>query len=180
VVLAVTIVALYYAFSYARRPATGESSVVTPTISELTVPRNPFFDRPANAPNGSAWPTAPGYVLGYPRLAVRGDADVIVDNSGGRNDLFVKLVRLDSTQATAVRVVIVHAGSKFPLNRVAPGRYDLRYMNMDTGRIRRSDEFEVTSKKRADGGVEYMGWTVGLYETLEGNTFHDDITEAEF
>jgi hypothetical protein len=180
IVLGAVLVALYFAFGYARHPTAGTSSVLTPTIAELTVPRNPLYDRPARAPNGSPWPAASGYVAGYPRLAVGGDADVVVDNSEGRNDLFVKLVRLDSPQPTAVRIVLVRAGQTFPLKRVGPARYDMRYLNLDTGSIHRTDEFAVIAKKRPEGGVDYTGWTVPLYTTLEGSVYHDEITAAEF
>lgn len=163
-----------------RLPATGKPTVVTPTIAELAVPRNPLFDRPTHAPNGAPWPTASGYVAGYPRLAVGGDAEVVVDNTRGQNDLLVKLVRRDAPQPTAVRVVVVRAGKTFPLKRVGPARYDMRYLNLDTGSIYRTDEFEVTAKKRSDGGVEYMGWTVPLYRVFDGTEQHDEITAAEF
>jgi hypothetical protein len=179
-VLGATLVALYYAYTYARNPTSAKSSVLTPTIAELTVPRNPLYDRPDRAPNGSPWPTASGYVAGYPRLAVGGTADVTVDNSEGRNDLFVKLVRVDGPQPTAVRVVVVRAGGTFPLKRVEPARYDMRYLNLDTGTIHRTDAFDVTARRHADGGVEYQGWTVPLYTSLKGSVYHDEITAAEF
>jgi hypothetical protein len=83
-------------------------------------------------------------------------------------------------KATAVRIVLVRAGQTFPLKRVEPARYDMRYLNLDTGSIHRTDEFAVTAKKRPEGGVDYMGWTVPLYTTLEGNVYHDEITTAEF
>ncbi len=167
-------------FLYLKRedlPAT--SIVYTPQIIENLLPRNPLWTRPKAAPNGSAWPKESNYVTGYPRLNVFGRAAVIADNSGNNNDLFGKLIDLDQQPVTAVRVFFVKAKSTMTLQSVKPGHYDIRYMNLDTGRIRQSNKVEVTVKKTSRG-EEYMGWTIGLYDIVNGNTYHKDISEKDF
>jgi hypothetical protein len=165
---------------YSRRASLPSiSEIITPQVPESVLPGKPFYDRPASAPNGSPWPTTSSYIAGYPRLNVLGMADVIADNSGGVNDLFVKLIDRDQTPMKAVRVFFVQSKGQLKLERVKPGHYDLRYMNLDTGQIRRSDVFEVTYTKmdKRDG---YMRWTIGLYGVIDGTTYHEEITQSEF
>ena len=118
-------------------------------------------------------------MAGYPHLNVSGIAKVTADNSGGPSDLFVKLVDRDRKQRRVVRVFFVKANDEFTLRDVKPGHYDIRYLNLDNGRIRESQVFEVTLQKTAKG-EEYMGWTVGLYDMINGTSHHKDITERDF
>jgi hypothetical protein len=104
-------------------------------------------------------------------------AKVTADNSRGPSDLFLKLV--DRDQKRAVRVFFVKTNDEFTLRDVKPGHYDIRYLNLDNGRIRESQVFEVTLRK-SPKGEEYMGWTVGLYDVINGTSHHKDITERDF
>ena len=156
------------------------SSIYTPQLPESVLPgKNWLWSRPENAPNGTEWPNDSGYIAGYPRLNVFGQAAVVVDNTGGYNDLFGKLIDRDQQPMAAVRVFFLKAKSSLELKSVKPGHYDIRYMNLDSGRIRQSNIIEVTLKKTPKG-EEYMGWTVGLYDVVNGTTFHTDITERNF
>jgi hypothetical protein len=155
------------------------SAVYTPQISEILLPINPLWSRPKFAPNGSEWPKESNYIAGYPRLNVFGEATIVADNSGGKNDLFGKLIDLDQKTVTAVRVFYLKAKSTMELQSIKPGHYDIRYMNLDTGRIRQTNQVEVTLKSTS-AGDEYMGWTIGLYEVVYGNNYHRDISEREF
>jgi hypothetical protein len=155
------------------------SKILTPVIKERGLPGNPLFSRPSAAPNGSPWPTRSDYIAGYQRLNVFGMASVTVDNSGGSADLFVKLIDRDQKPMKAVRIVFLKAHDKFELYRVTPGHYDVRYKNLDTGQIRKSQKFEVSLKKTSEG-EQYMGWTVGLYDVINGTVYHETITEKNF
>ena len=155
------------------------SDIITPQFPEEVVPGNPLWDRPPTAPNRSPWPTKSNYVAGYPRLNVSGIADVVADNSGGANDLFVKLIDRDQSPMKAVRVFFLRAKGQLTLARVKPGLYNLRYMNLDTGLIRRCPPFEVTLKKTPKG-EEYEGWTVPVYDVIDGTEYHDVITQRDF
>jgi hypothetical protein len=175
-VIIVVVVITWRHNQYRLPPA---SSILTPQLPETVLSRNPLWNRPATAPNGSPWPTSSNYIAGYPRLSVFGLESVVADNTGGSEDLFVKLIDRDELPMKAVRIFLLKSKEQLTLRRVKPGHYDLRYMNLDTGRIRKSDAFEVTLKKTAKG-EEYMGWTVGLYDVLNGNTYHEEITERDF
>jgi len=154
-------------------------SVLNRILNQPIFHRKLIWSRPAVAPNGSPWPTRSNYVAGYPHLNVSGMAKVTADNSGGPSDLFVKLVDRDHKQRRVVRVFFVRANDEFTLRDVKPGHYDIRYLNLDNGRIRESQVFEVTLQKTAKG-EEYMGWTVGLYDMINGTSHHKDITERDF
>lgn len=178
--IAILIVAgLAFAWYSSPKLRSQTSSILTPTIPETALPPNPFWRRPLKAPNGSAWPEKSDYVAGYPRLNVLGPAQMVADNSGGSNDLFVKLIDRDQKPAKAVRVFHLKAKDKLALARVKPGHYDIRYMNLRSGRIRRTGAFEVTLKQTPRGS-EYMGWVVPLYEVVTGTTYHPEISEREF
>ena len=62
---------------------------------------------------------------------------------------------------------------------MTPGHYDVRYKNLDTGQVRKSQKFEVSLKKTSEG-EQYMGWTVGLYDVINGTVYHETITEKNF
>ena len=155
------------------------SSILTPLLNERWLPSNPLWTRPTKAPNGSAWPKTSDYIAGYPRLNVFGLASVTADNSGGQGDLFIKLIDRDRKPMTAVRVLFVKRKDKLVLDRVKPGHYDLRYLNLDTGQIYRSVAFRVTVEE-TPGGEQYRGWVIGLYGRIDGNSHRDEITEREF
>jgi hypothetical protein len=172
---------LYFGYLlYTREDVANLPSLIrTPTIVERFLHGRPLWERPATAPNGSPWPGMSGYVAGYPRLNVGGLAEVVVDNSGGADDLFVKLIDRDQKPMTAVRVVFLKAGDKVKLDRVQPAHYDVRYRALDTGVIRRSPTIAVSLRVTANG-QQYMGWTVPVYETVLGRIHHEEISEREF
>ena len=62
---------------------------------------------------------------------------------------------------------------------MTPGHYDVRYKNLDTGQVRKSQKFEVSLKKTSEGG-HYMGWTIGLYDVTNGTVYHETIPEHDF
>jgi hypothetical protein len=137
------------------------------------------YVRPAAAPDGSPWPTHSGYLVKSPRLAVGGMAQVTADNRGNPTDVFVKLVRLGDGAPRVVRQILVRGGEQFAMNKVQPGSYEIWYLMLDTGALLRTQRFDVTVKKTADG-EQYLGWTVGLYGTPTGTEHHAPISEREF
>lgn len=168
----------YYWWTHLYAPAR-PSSILTPSLADDSRQPAPLWKKPTNAPNGKPWPTESGYIEGYPRLNVGGGASIIADNTGGTADLMLKLIDRERTPMTAVRIVFVKAKSQFQMNRVKSGQYDVRYLNLDSGRIRKSQTFEVTLKT-TEKGQEYMGWRVGLFDTLSGNSHHEDIGASDF
>ena len=55
----------------------------------------------------------------------------------------------------------------------------MRYENLDTGQIRKSPKFEVALRKTSDG-EKYLGWSIPLYDVINGTIYHETITKRDF
>lgn len=163
-------------FSNRKPPECAEVASVNP------VPKNQEagqYVRPAKAPNGNPWPNGAGYVHGYPVDSDSGHSKITVDNSQNDSDVFAKLVSLDDATAYPVRQFYIPRGSSFTMNKVTPGKYDLRYRDLDTGGLSRSESFEVDEHRVSDG-VEYSEQTITLYKVKDGNFETFELAEDEF
>ncbi len=143
------------------------------------VPAKPAYVRPAAAPNGSPWPNRAAYVRGYPVDHDDGHSDITVDNTRNDSDVFVKLVSLDTAAAYPVRQFYIPAGAKFRLDDVTAGEYDIRYRDLATGGLSRSEPFEVEETRTYDG-IQYSTMTMTLYKVQDGNFQTYDLGEDEF
>ena len=102
-----------------------------------------------------------------------------MDNSQNASDVFVKLVYLDSAQAYPVRVFFIPAYNRFTVNGVRAGNYDVRYRDLSTGGISRTEQFSLEEIPR-DDTIHYSNITMTLYKVLQGNMQTYAISEAEF
>ncbi|MFC0679435.1 J domain-containing protein [Lysobacter korlensis] len=93
-------------------------------------------------PNGRAWPFEAGYVPGMRQDFTDGLASVNVNNLASPAPAFVKLVALDAG-AQPVRHVYIPPMDAFAIEGVRAGRYELRFQNLVTGELSRSDAFEL-------------------------------------
>jgi len=155
-----------------------ESPSAKPRSSQFTAVRegiNTF----SHAPNGSPWPQASSYVLGYPRLNTDGRSSVTIDNTGNDSDVFVKLVSHDSEKLLAVRMLFIKAHDQFRLTRLQAGAYDIRYRDLRSGDIEKSKPFDLV-EKISENGVHFSTVTMTLYPVVDGNTRMEPISEAEF
>lgn len=83
------------------------------------------------APNGEAWPASSGYVDGYP-VANQGDEmQIRIDNAGNASAVFVKLYDLDRRANVRHAYVLAHAA--LSIDKLAAGKYEVRYQNVDLG-----------------------------------------------
>ncbi|MDB5952004.1 MAG: hypothetical protein JWR65_3859 [Massilia sp.] len=83
------------------------------------------------APNGENWPSASGYVDGY-AVANQGDEmQIRIDNARNASAVFVKLYDLD--RRANVRHAYVLAHGSLSIDRLAAGKYEVRYQNVDPG-----------------------------------------------
>lgn len=137
------------------------------------------YARQLTAPNGSPWPSTAGYVAGYPRASNNGLAHVTVDNTKNDSDVFVKLFRVDSAAPYPVRHFFIPAFSKFTLDDVAPGTYDIRYRDLRSGGLSRTESFSL-EEKRSSAGVRYSDLTMTLYRVRGGNMDTYGLAENEF
>jgi DnaJ domain len=142
-------------------------------------PSAPAWVRPDTAPNGSPWPATASYVKGYQRLHTDGLSSVTVDNSRNDSDVFVKLVSLDGPRAFPVRNFFIPAYDTFTVNKVRSGSYDVRYRDLSTGGLSRSEAFELEETPMR-GGTQYSRLTMTLYTVQHGNMQTYRLSEAEF
>lgn len=154
-------------------PAPAEAATST------TPPPTPKYVRPATAPNGIPWPINAGYVRGYPIDNDDGHSKVTIDNSQNDSAVFVKLVSLDGVTAYPVRQFFIPAGAQFTMNKVTRGRYDIRYRDLDTGGLSRSESFDADEHEVSDG-IEYSTNIITLYKVENGNMQTYDLADDEF
>lgn len=166
------------AWSWAtEKPST--PSVGPKPYQAVKTPVAPAFVRPDSAPNGQPWPIAAGYVKGYQQLHANGLSTVTVDNSQNDSEVFVKLVSLDGAQAYPVRQFYIPAFGRFTVNRVTAGSYDVRYRDLVTGGLSRSEAIKL-HEVHTDEGAQYSNFTMTLYKVKNGNMQTYGLLDAEF
>ena len=103
--------------------------------------------RPTHGPNGKSWPSRSGYLPGY-RVARRsGNASLVIDAAYHPSDTLAKLYYVGGGAETPVRTAFVAAGERFTLSDLSPGRYELRYRDLDSGALTRSQRFELDDER---------------------------------
>lgn len=149
-------------------------------LHENTATSNPEpYMRPAHAPNGMPWPSSAGYVDGYPILRMKGRSSIKIDNSKNASDVFVKLVSTDDRLPFAIRHVFIPAHSGFVLNKLPPGKYEVRYQDLNDGAVYKTETIEI-EEKRTPSGTLYSETTITLYKVPHGNMHVYKIPENEF
>ena len=83
------------------------------------------------APNGEPWPQLSGYVEGYPVANEGEEMQVMVDNTANSSPVFVKVYDLD--RRSNVRHVYVLAHESMAVEKLAAGKYEVRYQNIEAG-----------------------------------------------
>ena len=159
------------------RPISISSDV--PRFNSQASNQAPEYIRPPSAPNGAAWPKISGYIDGYERLHTNGLSSVTIDNSRNDSDVFVRLVHLGDTEAIPVRSFFVEQGRSFNVQDVAPGRYDVRYQDLITGALARSEPFTLTETESFNG-TQFDRMTMTLYKVRDGNMRTYAISAEEF
>lgn len=139
----------------------------------------PTYVRPINAPNGEPWPISTGYIKGLPHLKNDGLSNVTIDNSRNDSDVFVKLVSIDGQRAFPVRQFFIPSFERFTLKTITPGIYDIRYRDLNSGHLTRSEAITLQEIKSSDG-IQYSQITVTLFKVQDGNMETYDLSESEF
>ena len=86
-----------------------------------------------------------------------------MDNSKNTSDVFLKLVAVEyGEHSKAVRVCFIPRRTSFTFARVTPGRYELRYQEVEDGACLKTESFVLSEKKHL-GGVECTELHVPLY-----------------
>lgn len=150
-----------------------------PERAVKTEPPKPPYVRPATAPNGAAWPRTSGYVGSY-KVGVQGGlSSLTIDNSQNDADVFVKLANLGAGKPIPVRHMFISRGTKFQAKGVLPGSYDIRYQDLSSGNLSRSDPFELNEAPTGNG-TKYSNMTMTLYKVRNGNMPTHRLDESEF
>lgn len=104
-------------------------------VTQLVVPaRQPDCDTDLQSevsPNGDPWPAQSSYVDGFPVGNQGDEMQVLVDNSGNPSPVLVKIYDLD--RRSNVRHAYVLGHSKFLIDKLSAGKYEVRYQNILVG-----------------------------------------------
>lgn len=177
VLYTIAVVIAWSSFSEPSPPPPGPKPYnATPTAQE---PQKPAYVKPVSAPNGQYWPESASYVPGYEQLDIDGLSSVTIDNSQNDSDVFVKLVSLAGAEAYPARQIYIPAFGKFTAKGVTAGSYDVRYKDLDTGGLSRSEAFEL-EETPTNGGTQYSEMSMTLYKVQEGNMQTFPLAESEF
>lgn len=164
--------------------AAGTSSTRQPVAQEYSTNAGtpvvkPDWVRPLKAPNGQPWPTLASYLKGVPQTNTKGLSTVTIDNGQKNSDVFVKLVSLNGNNAKPARFVFIPAHGRFKVKAVTPGRYELRYRDLVSGYLSRSEPFTLEEKKTSRG-TQHSDLTLTLYKVQNGNMTTYNLAEDEF
>jgi len=83
------------------------------------------------SPNGEPWPAQSGYIDGFPVGNQGEEMQVLVDNSNNASPVLVKIYDLD--RRSNVRHAYVLGRSRFMVDKLAAGKYEVRYQNILIG-----------------------------------------------
>ncbi|WP_296944987.1 J domain-containing protein [uncultured Massilia sp.] len=104
-------------------------------VTQLVVPaRAPDCDTDLQSqvsPNGEPWPAQSGYIDGFPVGNQGEEMQVLVDNSNNPSPVLVKIYDLD--RRSNVRHAYVLGRSKFMVDKLSAGKYEVRYQNILIG-----------------------------------------------
>ncbi len=138
------------------------------------------YERPALTPFGKAWPGFSSYLAGAPREARGGLSSLTVDNTGCSSDVHVKLfVRPARKSASVVREALIKGGESFEFGAVDEGAYDIRYRDLESGHLSKSEPFDLNETEEANG-TRYSVMTLTLYKVDNGNTQVLPLDEDDF
>ena len=109
--------------------------VKTSAVAQLVIPRRaPACDTELHtlvAPNGTAWPQASGYLNDFPIGNQGTEMQIVVDNTANTSPVLAKVVDLE--RGSNVRHLYVLAGEKLTVDKLAAGKYQMRYQDLDVG-----------------------------------------------
>ena len=143
------------------------------------VPEKPKYRKPYTDPYGHAWPKVAAYLYKSKIGCYGGHSQVTIDNSNNNSEVHVKLVFHDLKSQFPVREFFIPAFGKFILPKVAQGFYDIRYRDLISGELLKSQGFRL-EESREEGGIRYSSITMTLYTVINGNMSTYPISENEF
>ncbi|WP_426178136.1 J domain-containing protein, partial [Massilia sp. TWR1-2-2] len=136
----------YLPDNQAARPPDIKALAVTQLIVPAHAPDCDSDLQSLVAPNGESWPVGSGYVDGYLVGNQGEEMQIKVDNSANPSAVFVKLYDLDRRANVRHAYVLAHA--TLAIDRLAAGKYEVRYQNVDAG----AGKADCAARVRAPAG----------------------------
>ena len=164
--------------STTRPPAKEEFAKPVPAQAQPT-PSNSIPAAPLWSPNGKPWPATAGYLKGMPFRAGGGLSKLSIDNTNGGSNVYVKLCTFGLQKCNSLRHVFIPQGSSFTLGGIAPGTYDIRYRNLSSGALSKSESMPLRQIEE-EQGTRYSVVRVTLYTVQDGNTHFTPLPEDQF
>ena len=129
-------------------------------------------------PNGRPWPKTSAYIPGYAKKRTGGLSTVTIDNSQNNSPVFVTLNYSEGRQPNPVRLIHIKAYSQFKMTSIKAGNYDVRYKDLESGSISKSELFEL-KEFQTETGTQFSNITMTLYKIENGNMHTTSINEDE-
>jgi hypothetical protein len=154
-------------------------STVSQSPVALAPKPKPSYVRPTTAENGQPFPATSGYIKKYPLKANDGYSSLTIKNDENDSDVYVKVFDLNKSKAKPVRYFFVRARESFTAEKITPGKYDVRYRDLNSGSMTKTPEFQFTETKE-NGSIKYSDMTMTLYKVANGNMHTEPIDEETF
>lgn len=185
-ILAITATLIAFGYAVEENKKLTEPEVVIKK-NEKYVPIKEKYTRPSGTPVGYMWPNSSSYLSGYKILNNNGLSTLTVDNTLNSNDVFIKLYYLDGNPYP-VRHFYIEKNDVFILNNIRPGMYDVRYQNLSTGALSKSELFFLAEDTEyipdLDGNMRsstsYSNMVMTLYKIKDGNMQTYSLSEEDF
>lgn len=104
------------------------------------------------APSGEPWPLESSYLPGYPVGNEGQEMQVQIDNSANPAPVLVKLYDLE--RRTNVRHAFVQQRSNFTFDKLAAGKYEVRYQNLVDGASKSECDSRHTALRQAAAEIQ--------------------------
>jgi curved DNA-binding protein CbpA len=176
--LVLVILGIYASISFKPHKHAASQQPI-PVPGKAPALEHPRYIRKIYAPNGAPWPSNSGYVAGYQQLSPSGLSTVTIDNMQNESDVFVGLFDHRFEKPQPVRWFFISARGKFTIENVKTGTYDIRYQNLDSGAMSKSEPFELREIEGPDE-TKYSVVTLTLFTVLNGNTRFETIGPEDF
>lgn len=138
------------------------------------------YVRPLTAPNGTAFPAISGYIANYEVGSNLGTSTLNVSNSKNDNDVYLKLLTVEENKKAVVRHVFIKARTDFKLEQLAPGKYEVQYLDLVAGQGGKSEIFTVTDSKSILGATETISLSLNLKTAVDGVLRVEKVSIQEF
>ena len=116
----------------ARPPAIKVMALSQVVLPGAAAPQDCEAEQPTLvAPNGEPWPAQSGYVDGFPIGNKGDDMQLTLDNSNNVSAVFIKVFDLE--RKSNVRYAYVQPRDTLVVDKLAAGKYEIRYQNLDMG-----------------------------------------------